>query len=300
MINALTIDVEEYFHPTELQRCSSLKSWASLPSRIESQTDEVLELLHQHSVSATFFILGWVAERKPAVVQKILRAGHEIGCHSYAHQVVYTLTPAQFREDTLRAIAAIEDAGGVTPRLYRAPSYSITHRSLWALEILAECGFEYDSSIVPIMHDRYGIPGFSRYPRVIETPSGSFLEVPVATAELSRGKIVPVGGGAYLRLLPYRYTAAGIRWINRNEQQPVCIYFHPWEIDPGQPRLASGFISGLRTYTGISGMKRKLQRLMTEFRFSTLTAVYPKGEPSTGEYPRMTNAAIAASAAAGG
>lgn len=296
MINALTIDVEEYFHPAEVQRYHSMTSWDSLPSRIEAQTDELLELLGRHSVCATFFILGWVAEKRPEVVRRLVQAGHEIGCHSYAHQIIYSLTPAQFREDTLRAIAAIENAGGVTPRLYRAPSYSITMRSLWALEILAECGFEYDSSIVPIVHDRYGIPGFSRYPRLIETPSGSLLEVPVATAELAIGKIVPVGGGAYLRLLPYRYMAAGIRRINRNEQRPVCIYLHPWETDPGLPRLTSGVISGLRTYAGISGMRRKLDRLMTDFAFSTLTAVYPMGAAG---YPRMTRAAVAASAAGG-
>jgi polysaccharide deacetylase family protein (PEP-CTERM system associated) len=299
MTNALTIDVEEYFHPAEVQRSISMDSWASLPSRVEAQTDGILELLARHSVSATFFILGWVAERKPAVVQKIVRAGHEIGCHSYAHQVVYTLTPAQFREDTLRAIAVIEDAGGGTPRLYRAPSYSITNRCLWALEILAECGFVYDSSIVPIMHDRYGIPGFSRHPQIIETPSGSLLEVPVATVELSNGRIVPVGGGAYLRLLPYCYTAAGIRRINGSEKRSVCIYFHPWEIDPGQPRLASGLISGLRTYAGLGGMKHKLDRLMTDFPFSTFTAVYPKGEQTTGKYPRITGAAIAEATIAG-
>ena len=299
MINALTIDVEEYFHPAEVQRSIPMERWSFLPSRVEAQTEEVLDLLGRHSVLATFFILGSVAERTPRVVQEIVRAGHEIGCHSYAHQVVYTLTPAQFREDTRRAIVAIENAGGVTPRLYRAPSYSVTERSLWALEILAECGFEYDSSIVPVAHDRYGIPGFSRYPRIIETPSGSILEVPVATAELAKGKIVPVGGGAYLRLLPYCYTAAGIRRIHRHEQRPVCIYFHPWEIDPDHPRLASGFVSRLRTYGGIHGMKRKLQRLVTDFRFSTLTAVYPKGEHQAGQYSRMTTAAIARGAAVG-
>jgi polysaccharide deacetylase family protein (PEP-CTERM system associated) len=299
MTNALTIDVEEYFHPAEVQRFISTESWASLPSRVEAQTDGIVELLGRHSVSATFFILGWVAEKRPEVVQKIVRAGHEIGCHSYAHRLVYTLTPAQFREDTLRAITAIEDAGGVTPRLYRAPSYSITNRSLWALEILVECGFEHDSSIVPIMHDRYGIPGFSRHPQIIETPSGSLLEVPVATVELAQGRIVPVGGGAYLRLLPYRYTAAGIRRVNKNEKRPVCIYFHPWEIDPGQPRLASGLVSGLRTYAGLGGMKNKLDRLLTDFRFSTLTAVYPRGERTTCEYPRITGAAIAGTAIAG-
>jgi polysaccharide deacetylase family protein (PEP-CTERM system associated) len=284
MINALTIDVEEYFHPAEVQRSVSMESWDSLPSRVEEQTDRILELLDQHAVTATFFILGWVADHHPQVVRKIVRAGHEIGCHSYAHQLVYDLTPAQFRADTLRATAAIENAGGVTPRAYRAPSYSITLRSMWALEILVECGFGHDSSIFPIAHDRYGIPGFSRHPQMIETPSGPILEVPVATAVLSRDTIVPVGGGAYMRLLPYRYTAAGIRRTNRTERQSVCIYFHPWEIDAGQPRLAAGLVSRLRTYAGLDGMEKKLDRLLTDFRFSTLTAVYSR----TVHHPPMT------------
>ena len=275
MINALTIDVEEYFHPSEVQRSTSMDDWEGLPSRVEEQTDRVLELLDRHSVSATFFVMGWVADRRQEVVRKILRAGHEIGCHSYTHQMVYTLTPAQFRDDTLRAISAIENAGGVTPRLYRAPSYSITNESLWALEILAECGFEYDSSIFPIKHDRYGIPAFSRRAQVLRTPSGPIMEIPVATVELGNGTIVPVGGGAYLRMLPYRYTAAGIRRINKVESQPACIYFHPWELDTRQPRLASGFISRVRTYTGLGGMEGKLNRLMTEFQFSTMSSVYP-------------------------
>jgi len=274
MINALTIDVEEYFHPAEVQRSIPMERWSFLPSRVEAQTEEVLDLLGRHSVLATFFILGSVAERTPRVVQEIVRAGHEIGCHSYAHQLVYELTPAQFREDTLRAIAVIEDAGGIRPRLYRAPSYSITNRSLWALDILAECGFDLDSSIVPIAHDRYGVRGFSRYPREMETPSGSILEVPVATVKLTNGQIVPAGGGAYLRLLPYRYTAAAIRRVNRYEKCPACIYFHPWEIDPQQPRLASGPISQIRTYGGLRGMKKKLVRLLTEFQFSTMATVY--------------------------
>jgi polysaccharide deacetylase family protein (PEP-CTERM system associated) len=282
MINALTIDVEEYFHPAEVQRWVSMESWSSLPSRVAAQTDRILELLHHHSVSATFFVLGWVADQNPEVVRKIVHAGHEIGCHSYAHQLVYNLTPEQFREDTLRAVAAIENAGGVIPRAYRAPSYSITARSMWALEILVECGFEHDSSIFPISHDRYGIPGFSRQPQLLKTPSGPILEVPVATAMLSGDTIVPVGGGGYMRLLPYRYTAAGIRRTNRVEGQPVCIYFHPWEIDPGQPRLAAGIVSRLRTYTGLGGMERKLARLLTDFRFATLTAVYPRtSRPAT-------------------
>ena len=278
MLNILTVDVEEYFHPSEVQRSLGDKDWALLPSRVEAETDRVLELLARHSAVATFFVMGWVADRHPRLLRKIAAAGHEIGCHSYAHQLVYRLTPAEFRRDTLRAVAAIENAGGGTPRLYRAPSYSITRESFWALEILVECGFQFDSSIFPIVHDRYGIPGFSRGAQIIRTPSGNIVEVPVATAKLSNGAIVPVGGGAYLRLLPYRFTAAGIRRINREEGRPACIYFHPWEMDPGQPRIASGLVSRLRTYTGIRGMEKKLARLLTEFRFSSITAACPEAQ----------------------
>jgi polysaccharide deacetylase family protein (PEP-CTERM system associated) len=239
------------------------------------QTDRTLELVAKHSVRATFFVLGWVAERYPRLVRKIAAAGHEIGCHSYAHQLVYSLTPEEFRRDTERALAAIADAVGERPRAYRAPSYSITRQSSWALEILVECGIQCDSSIYPIAHDRYGIPGFGRHVQSIRTPSGVLLEVPIATAQLAGGSMAPVGGGAYLRLLPYRYTAAGIRRINRMEQQPACIYFHPWEIDPEQPKLAEGFLSRVRTYTGLGGMERKLNRLLSDFQFSTIASIYP-------------------------
>ena len=275
IINALTVDVEEYFHPAEVQHATSIEEWSSLPSRVEAQTDRVLELFDRHSVTGTFFMVGWVADRQPQVARKIVQAGHQIGCHSYAHQLVYSLTPAQFRQDTLQAVAAIENACGVTPRVYRAPSYSITQQSLWALEILVECGFQCDSSIVSINHDRYGIPGFKRHSQVLQTPSGPIMEIPVATAQVTKEVIVPVGGGAYLRLLPYRYTAAGIRRINQHERQPACIYFHPWELDAKQPRLAKSVVSQMRTYRGLGGMEGKLDRLMTEFRFSSMASVYP-------------------------
>jgi polysaccharide deacetylase family protein (PEP-CTERM system associated) len=235
--------------------------------------------LAQNQVQATFFVLGWVAERHPRCVRAITAAGHEIGCHSYAHQLVYDLTPAGFRRDTLRAIHSIEDACGVSPWIYRAPSYSITGKSLWALETLIECGFSHDSSIYPISHDRYGIPGFERHAHTIHTPSGPIHEIPAATVRISRNKIMPVGGGAYLRLLPYRYTSAGLRRLNRDEEKPACIYFHPWEIDPDQPKLASGTIARLRTYTGMKGMARKLNRLMSDFHFSTIGAVYGRPAP---------------------
>jgi polysaccharide deacetylase family protein (PEP-CTERM system associated) len=277
MVNVLTIDIEEYFHPSEVQLSVAGEQWETLPSRVESQTLRILDLLDRRRVMASFFILGWVAERHPKLVRQIVAAGHEIGCHSYAHQLVYELTPAEFRRDTERAVAAIEDAGGVRPQAYRAPSYSITAQALWALEILVECGFLYDSSIYPVAHDRYGIPGFGRHSQILQTRSGPICEVPIATVELAGGRIAPVGGGAYLRLLPYRYTAAGIRRINHRDGQPACIYFHPWEVDPEQPRLASGMLSRARTYTGLYGMEKKLERLLTKFRFSTLTSVYPFG-----------------------
>jgi len=274
MDNALTIDVEEYFHPSEVQPFVSENQWDGLDSRVELQTRWVLDLLAEHDTKATFFILGWVAERRRSLVRSIADAGHEIGCHSYAHQLVYRQTPAEFRKDTERAVRAIEDSCGMTPKLYRAPSYSITRESFWALDVLVECGFSHDSSIYPISHDRYGIPGFQRQAHVITTGSGPIQEIPIASFLDSRGRAVPMGGGGYLRLLPYGYTAAGIRRVNRVEQQPACIYFHPWEIDPDQPKLATGLIARARTYTGLRGMKRKLERMITEFRFSTMGTVY--------------------------
>jgi polysaccharide deacetylase family protein (PEP-CTERM system associated) len=275
MLNALTVDVEEYFHATEVQNSIGEKSRSLLPSRIEFQLHKTLDLLESKNVSATFLVLGWVAEHYPKLVREIVQAGHEIGCHSYAHRLVYDLSPAEFRADTLRAVQAIEDACGVTSRIYRAPSYSITRKSMWALEVLSECGFKYDSSIFPIAHDRYGIPGFDRRPHLITTPSGPILEVPVATVALARSNVLPIGGGGYLRLLPYRYFSAGIRRANHGEHLPVCIYFHPWELDPDQERLPMGLISRLRTYSGLAGMQKKIERLIDEFSFSHMSAVYP-------------------------
>jgi len=274
MLNALSIDVEEYFHPSEVQVYVDASQWESFSPRIEEQTRRILDLLAAKNTTATFFILGWVAEHHPHVVRAIADAGHEIACHSYAHRLVYELTPDEFRHDTRKALAAIEDACGIRPTAYRAPSYSIVRESLWALEILVQSGFTRDSSIFPVFHDRYGIPGFQRHAHTMDTPSGPIQEIPVATAKLSGNRIAPIGGGAYFRLLPYRYTSAGIRRLNQVERQPACFYFHPWEIDPDQPRLASGLISRVRTYSGVSGMLKKLDRLLTEFRFAPLGVVY--------------------------
>ena len=275
MRNVLSIDVEEYFHPTEMQGVAPYENWAELPSRVERQTDRVLDMLATRNISGTFFILGWVAERHPNLIHRIAAAGHQLGCHSYAHRLVYDLTPLEFKQDTERAVRAIEDAAGVAPRVYRAPSFSITSRSLWALEVLVECGFTHDSSVYPIQHDRYGIPGFGRHAQSLHTSSGSIVEVPAATVRLPGDRIAPVAGGGYLRLLPYRYIAAGIRRINEDEGAPACLYFHPWELDPELPRLASGWTSRVRTFAGLRGMASKVERLLGDFQFATLAALHP-------------------------
>ena len=275
MLNAFSVDVEDYFHPSEVQAFVNPDRWEGLPSRVVEATQSILRLLARRDVRATFYVLGWVAERRPELVRAIAEAGHEIGCHSYAHQLVYDLTPEQFRADTLQAVEAIRRACGVRCTSYRAPSYSITGRSLWALEVLAGLGFTHDSSIYPIEHDRYGIPGFGLGARRMETPAGAILEVPPATVRLSSTRVCPVGGGGYLRLLPYRYTAAGVRRINQVERRPACLYVHPWEVDPGQPRLARGRVARWRTYSGLEGMEAKLERLLSEFRFSTVREAFP-------------------------
>ncbi len=280
--NIISVDVEDYFHPNEVQQSRGVRpdQWDSLPSRVEAATKRTLDLFARHQTQGTFFILGWVARKFPRLVRDIADAGHEIACHSHLHRLVYDLTPAEFRDDTRTAVDAISQACGIAPKAYRAPSYTITSRSMWALEILAECGFTHDSSIYPIHHDRYGIPGYSRRPVTVSTPSGPIVEVPIAAVELARGHVAPVGGGGYLRLLPYAYTAAGIRRLNMEERVPACIYFHPWEIDPHQPKLATGALARLRTYLGLAGMESKIDRLMTDFRFSTMAQVHPAPHPA--------------------
>jgi polysaccharide deacetylase family protein (PEP-CTERM system associated) len=273
ILNAMTVDLEEYFHPSEVMGAVDPASWPTLPSRLGVQTEIILDLFAEHKVTATFFVLGWAAQRHPSLIRRIAEHGHEIACHSWAHRLVYGMTPADFRADTLRAVSAISDACGIRPLAYRAPSYSITAQSMWALEILAECGFRADSSIYPIQHDRYGVPGFGRHAVRVQTPSGPIEEIPPATVQLG-SQVVPVGGGGYLRLLPCRYTIAGVRRVNEAERRPVCLYFHPWEIDPDQPRIARGAVARLRTYMGLSGMRGKLDRLLREFRFSTLSDAF--------------------------
>lgn len=265
----LSIDVEDYFHVEAFADTVSRSDWPAFPSRVRRNTERILELLCQYQQKATFFILGVVAERDPALIRQIAEAGHEIGCHSYAHYRVFTLTPAVFRDDLRRAKSIIEDATGVRVFGHRAPTFSIREDSRWSLEILAEEGFEYDSSIFPIRHDLYGMPNAPRFIYNHDLNNGmQLVEVPPSTVRWM-GRNFGVGGGGYLRQLPMAYTRWGIKQIHQ-ERQPVNVYFHPWEIDPAQPRIRSGWKSNLRHYRGLHKMEGHLRELFRNHRFEAI------------------------------
>lgn len=271
MKNALTIDLEDYYHATAFSANASPGESDSYLSRVEQNTERILEVLAKHSRLATFFTVGEVAERFPGLIQHIARAGHELACHSHSHHLVFTLTRDQFREDTRRAKSAIEDAAGSKVLGYRAPSFSIRKDTEWAFEVLTELGFSYDSSIFPIKHLSFEMQNAPRSPFIITTGAGSILELPMTTLQFL-GARAPLAGGAYLRLLPYRYTRWGIRYLNISERQPVCIYIHPWELDPNQPRMKGSLTARMRHYFGLEGVEAKFSRLFEEFEFQPLGA----------------------------
>jgi polysaccharide deacetylase family protein (PEP-CTERM system associated) len=276
VLNAMTIDVEDYFHVSAFDGVVPRSSWATLECRVERNTDRLLEIFDRHGIKATFFVLGWVAERYPALVRRIAAAGHEIASHGFAHRLVYDLTPSTFRDDVRRSKAVIESAGGAAVHGYRAPSYSITPRSLWALDILIEEGFSYDASIFPIHHDRYGIPVSARHPYRIERKSGQLTEVPGSTVQWGPLNM-PVAGGGYFRIFPYQWTAWGIRRINARELRAAIFYLHPWEIDPDQPRLPAGFLTRFRHYRNLTSTEQRLERLIRDFPFGPLRTVLRQG-----------------------
>jgi polysaccharide deacetylase family protein (PEP-CTERM system associated) len=252
----------------------SRDAWDRQPSRVAANTSRLLDLLAEHGVRATFFVLGWVAERHPDLVRRIAAQGHEIASHSYWHRLVYELTPDAFREDLARARGVLEDAAGVRVTGFRAPSYSVTSRSLWALDVLVDEGYAYDASIFPIHHDRYGIPDAPRHPHVIERDGGRIVEIPASTVRAG-GMNLPIAGGGYFRLLPYRWTRWGIARVNRTEHRPVVFYLHPWEIDPDQPRIPTGRVTRLRHYGNLAATEGRLRRLLREFRFAPIGEALP-------------------------
>lgn len=274
VVNALTVDVEEYFQVTAFNGGAPVARWDEFESRVVPATEEVLSLLSWYETKATFFVVGWVAERHPALVKAIQNEGHEIACHSYAHREISEQTPEGFREDLRRAKNILEDITGKRIRGYRAPTFSVTDGTLWSLDILIEEGFQYDSSIFPIRHDRYGIPGAERFPSVISrgNENGSAIwEFPMSTLR-TMGTNLPFSGGGYLRLLPPSVVSWAIEKLNR-QGQPAIIYVHPWELDPGQPRLRASFVTRFRHYHNLSQMKRKFDYLLARHKFTTVSQV---------------------------
>jgi len=270
--NAMTIDVEDYFHVSVFDGTFPRREWSRLESRVSANTDRLLSIFDERGLHATFFVLGWVAERFPALVQRIAALGHEVASHGYAHRLVYDQTPQTFRDDVRRAKALLEDVSGCRVLGFRAPSYSITPRSLWALDILIEEGHRYDTSIFPIRHDRYGIPLSPRHAYLLERPCGSLVEVPASTVAVGPFNL-PMAGGGYFRILPYTWTKWGISRVNVKEGRPVVFYLHPWEIDPDQPRLPAGRLGRFRHYRNLEATELRLRRLLSDFSFGTMQSV---------------------------
>jgi len=283
LTNLLSIDVEDYFQVSAFERVSPFASWDERDLRVEANTERILTLLSDKGVHATFFILGWVAERCPGLVRRIVADGHEVASHGYGHQRVVNLSRVEFRNDIQRSKSLIEDLSGKQVSGYRAPSYSISHQTPWAFDELLEAGYRYDSSIFPVRHDFYGIPDWPRFsgsvikgadgfwrPGKKEDKEAALLEVPISTLRLA-GKNFPLAGGGYFRLLPYVITRWGLNRINQVEEQPFVFYLHPWELDPDQPRMRGvSWKSRFRHYLNLSRTGGRFQRLLEDFRFGTI------------------------------
>jgi len=270
--NAMTCDLEDYFQVQNLEGVVSRDQWPTMPSRLALSTGRVLDLFAEAGIQATFFVLGWNAERHPDVVRRVAEAGHEVASHGYAHRVIYEQSAEAFRDDVRRAKALLEDITGQPVWGYRAPTFSITARSRWALDILAEEGHRYDSSIFPIRHDRYGIPSAPRFIHEVAGSNGrQMIEFPPTTLRVL-GCNLPVAGGGYLRLFPVRLVCAALRRVNR-KGHPAVVYFHPWELDPEQPRLPVRGLKRFRHYVNLGRTADKLRYLLRRLPFTNAGAV---------------------------
>lgn len=274
--NAMTVDVEDYFQVAAFEKCIRREDWSHWPLRVEDNTRRVLELFDRHHVRATFFVLGWVAERCPSLVRDISAAGHEIASHGFGHERLTTISVGQFRDGIVRTKHLLEDLSGAEVSGYRAPSYSIGPTTLWAYDQLQEAGYRYSSSIVPIRHDLYGMPSAPRF--AFRTGHSGLLEVPVTTVR-RWGRNWPCGGGGYFRLLPYTLFRRGLHRVNWQDRRSGVFYFHPWEVDPEQPRVPGATVKNrVRHYLNLARMTPRIERLVHDFRFDRMDRVFPASE----------------------
>lgn len=271
--NAMTVDVEDYFQVSAFEPYIRREDWERLPCRVEDNTHRILDIFAEHGVAATFFVLGWVAERYPLLVHRIIKDGHELASHGYSHIRATEQTRQEFFEDVSRTKKILEDIGGCSVRGYRAASYSIGIKNLWALEALQEVGYEYSSSIYPIKHDLYGMP---QAPRFLFYPNGDdgLVEIPVTTVNVG-GRRMPCGGGGYFRLVPYPVYRWALQRVNNHEGQPGMFYFHPWEIDPAQPRPEGlNLKTRFRHYLNLNKMEARLRSLLSDFQWGRMDNVF--------------------------
>lgn len=271
ILNALTIDVEDYFQVSALAPYIAREHWDAMPCRVERNVDRILGLLADHRATATFFTLGWIAERYPNVVRRIVDGGHELASHGYGHHRASEQSRAEFCDDIGRAKRILEDIAGHEVKGYRAPSFSIGHSNLWAFDCLLESGYRYSSSVYPVKHDHYGMPDAPRFP--FEVRPG-LIEIPVTTARMM-SRNVPTGGGGYFRLFPYPVSRWLIQHVNRNDGKPAMFYFHPWEVDPDQPRVREANAkTRFRHYVNLHRNEDKLKRLLSDFRWGRMDQVF--------------------------
>ena len=280
-VNAMSVDVEDYYQVSAFENHVGRDQWGTMPSRVVANTDRILELFSRYEVRATFFTLGCVASRDPGLLRAIVDGGHEVASHGWSHHRATSQDREEFREDIRRTKAALEDIGGVEVKGYRAASYSITLDNLWALDVLQEEGHTYSSSIYPIRHDHYGIPDFPRF--AFRLRPGSLLEVPVTTVA-AMGRKFPCGGGGWFRALPYGVTRWALRRVNEADRQPAVFYFHPWEVDPHQPRVADlPLKTRFRHYLNLGRVESRLHRLLSEFRWDRMDNIFASQEVNSGE-----------------
>lgn len=275
IVNAMSVDVEDYFQVSAFENNINSKDWDKLPCRVEANTNRILELFSEHETKATFFMLGWVAERYPGLVRRIVESGHELASHGYTHTRVTQQTPDVFRDDIASTKALLEDIAGCEVVGYRAASYSIVKETLWAHDLLQQAGYHYSSSIYPIHHDLYGIPDAPRFS--YQAGDKGILEIPITTVSLLSHNF-PCGGGGYFRLLPYRVSRWAMQHVNKNDRQPCVFYFHPWEIDPEQPRQQGiSRKTQFRHYLNLDRMKGRISRLLTDFNWDRMDRIFLPG-----------------------